>query len=70
MDILAHGLALSSVSSSIKRLLSVSEFRGKKREMCLGSSHHGAVETNPTWNHEVAGLIPGLAWWVKDPVLL
>ena len=25
--------------------------------------------TNPTRNHEVAGLIPGLAHWVKDLVL-
>jgi len=25
--------------------------------------------TNPTRNHEVSGLIPGLAQWVKDSVL-
>ena len=25
--------------------------------------------TNPTRNHEVVGLIPGLAQWVKDLVL-
>ena len=25
--------------------------------------------TNPTRNHEVAGWIPGLPQWVKDPVL-
>ena len=30
----------------------------------------GAVEMNPTRNHEVASLIPGLAHWVKDAALL
>jgi len=35
----------------------------------MHSSRQGAAETNPTRNHEVAGLIPGLAQWVKDLVL-
>jgi len=34
------------------------------KESQIGSSPHGAAETNLTRNHEVAGLIPGLAQWV------
>ena len=34
-----------------------------------GSSYCGSAVTNPTRNHEVAGLISGLDQWVKDPAL-
>ena len=47
----------------IKKLLS-------RNEVVSWSSCCGAVETNPTRNHEVVGLIPDLAQWVKNPMLL
>ena len=39
------------------------------KKTCSGSSCCGAAEKNPTRNYEVAGLIPGLVQWVKDPEL-
>ena len=47
--------------------LSYRKLLGLKR--ARQSSRHGAVETNPTGNHEAAGAIPGLVQWVEDLVL-
>ena len=39
-------------------------FKDKKKKS--RSSCHGTVEMNLSGKHEVLGLIPGLAQWVKD----
>ena len=46
--------------------LSVMKLNQKSKNQ---SSCHGAVETNPTRNHEVEGSIPALTQWVKDLAL-
>ena len=38
----------------------------KKKEITPGVP---LVLTNPTRNHELAGLVPALTQWVKDPAL-
>ena len=39
------------------------------KELNIGVPAVAQRLTNPTRNHEVVGSIPGLAQWVKDPVL-
>ena len=45
------------------------QISGKDKNANLRISLCGVAEMNPTGNHEVAGSIPGLAHWVKDPAL-
>ena len=42
----------------------------EKKKLNLGSSYCGPAEMNSTRNHGGVGSIPGLAQWVKDPMLL
>ena len=43
--------------------------RGHIKSSVLGVPVVAQWLTNPTRNHEVAGLVPALAQWVKDPAL-
>ena len=63
------------IFSKIKRLLpkvheELLKLKIRKQTTSFKSGGHGAAETNPTRNHEVAVSIIGLTQQVKDPVLL
>ena len=54
-----------------KKILSQATIADELRHKYLqqGSSRCGAVETNPTRNHDVACSIPGFTQWVKNLAL-
>ena len=69
-DILSiyRGLAGRGRKSTLAAWLTRNQPPGLKNNYC-GSSPRGSAETNLIRIHEVAGLIPGLAQWVRDPAL-
>ena len=47
----------------------VGRYQDAVKNLILGVTVVAQWLTNPTGNHEVAGSVPGLAQWVKDPAL-
>ena len=65
----AKGFGSGNCRSAVIGPGAFADLFGATQEGWLWSSHGGAEETNLTRNHGVAGSIPDLDPWVKDPAL-
>ena len=54
---------------SLFGLHTVNIYKSKTKTLNCRGTRHGAVEMNPTRNHEVSDSIPGLAQWIKELAL-
>ena len=66
---LDFGLPPKSVTMLISNSGRYQMYSRRQNFAKFGNSCRGTVETNLTRRKEVAGSIPGLTQWVKDPVL-
>ena len=66
-----HGRRLKDSKCLHPKNWEIEEFPSSKTRTKIRnwSSHRGSEVMNPTRNPEVVGSIPGLAQWVKDPLL-
>ena len=66
---ISYDIYMWNLKNDTNELFYKTEIDSQTFKTNYGSSHHGSVETSLNSIYKDAGLIPGLALWVKDPAL-